>query len=51
MSDWQIHYTDNPYPEDPPTTEDTCWSCYEADPDIPHTRGCDLKDIHLRINV
>ena len=45
------HYSDNPYPEDPPRTEDTCESCYEADPDIPHTRDCELKDIHLRVKV
>lgn len=38
---WQPHYTDNPYPEDPAPTEDTCQACYEADPDIPHTRGCE----------
>ena len=39
-NDWQPHYTDNPYPEDQPRTEDTCWSCYEADSDVPHSDNC-----------
>jgi hypothetical protein len=40
QDDWLIHYTDNPYPEDPPITEDTCLSCYEADSSLPHTGSC-----------
>jgi len=47
------HYSDNPYPEDPPRTEDTCWACYEADPDerLWHKLDCEIKDIHLRVKV
>jgi hypothetical protein len=50
-SEVSFHYSDNPYPEEPAPTVDTCQSCYEADPDIPHINGCELKDIHLRVNV
>ena len=38
------HYSDNPYPEEPLPTVDTCWSCYEADPDAPHTGSCPMKE-------
>jgi len=38
---WQTHYMDNPYPEDPAPTVDTCQACYEGEPNIPHTRGCE----------
>ena len=51
MSFYGFHYRDNPYPADPPTTVDTCQACYEGEPDAPHTRDCELKDIHLRVNV
>ena len=40
--DWQIHYTDNPYPEEPAPTKDTCQACYENDPEVPHTGSCEL---------
>lgn len=48
-SEVAFHYSDNPYPEEPLPTVDTCQACYENDPEIPHT--CELKDIHLRVKV